>query len=151
MNKIHHTVTSEGLTSKKNIGLERSKNIIKVTTQMKIRSALHPLTRRYRTDLMQQSLRRTTFYGDTFFAKTLSILNNTCGELFIDGQGFTYVYPMHAKSEVDISHGKLRHDVGIPNQMVTNSLGEHVGKFSSFTCQYNTLKILLKYIEPYSP
>ena len=98
-NKRHHSVSPESLASKWNIGLECSKNTIKATTQMDIRSALHQLTRRYRTDLMQKSLRQlnTTLYGDTFFAKTPSLLNNKCGELITDGQGFTYAYPIQSK------------------------------------------------------
>ena len=69
----HHGVVAELLSLKWGIGLEKGKNTIKNTTQLNVRSALLPLTRRYRTDLLSQRLRRlnTRFYTDTMFSKVV--------------------------------------------------------------------------------
>ena len=51
------------------IGLEKARNTLNNTTQMNVRSALLPLTRRCRTDLLSQRIRRlnTRFYTDNVF------------------------------------------------------------------------------------
>ena len=54
----HHKITPEELSKKLNIGLNTTKKTIKVTTQLGVRSAIGPLTRRYRTDILQNHLRR---------------------------------------------------------------------------------------------
>ena len=60
---------------------------------MSILSSLYPLTMNYRTDLIKKNLRclNATFYGDTFFAKIPSMLNNTHREIFTDRQGWEYL------------------------------------------------------------
>ena len=64
-----HGVDAGLLSLKWGIGLEKARKTLKNTTQMNIRSALLPLTRRYRTDLLSQRLRRLNirFYTDTMF------------------------------------------------------------------------------------
>jgi len=63
----HHGVDASLISLKWGIGLEKAKATLRNTTQLNIRSALLPLTRRYRTDLLSQRLRRlnTRFYTDT--------------------------------------------------------------------------------------
>ena len=80
--------------------MEKAKATLKCTTQKCIRSAILPLTRRYRTDLMSQRLRRlsTTWYTDTLFAKCKSVIGNTCAQMFTDGNSFAYVHPMKTKA-----------------------------------------------------
>jgi len=65
----HHGVDASLLSLKWGIGLEKAKNTIDNTTQINIRSAILPLTRRYRTDLLSQRLRRLNirFYTDSIF------------------------------------------------------------------------------------
>ena len=87
-NDRHHGISAELLAKKWGIGLEKAKATLKCTTQNSVRSAVLPLTRRYRTDLMSQRLRRlnTTWYTDTLFAKETSLVGNTCAQLFTDGE-----------------------------------------------------------------
>ena len=54
--KRHHGSNPELLSQKWGIGLKKAKDTIKNTTQLNIRSAILPLTRRYRTDLVSQRL-----------------------------------------------------------------------------------------------
>ena len=57
-NEKHHSVTPELLTRKWGIGLEKSKETLKATTQDSIFSSPISLTRRYSTHLIPQLLRR---------------------------------------------------------------------------------------------
>ena len=87
INKRHHSVTLELLARKLGICLEKAKETLKATTQDCINSALLPLSRRYRTDLISQRLMRVscTFYSGTLFEKQKSSIGNTCAHMFTDG------------------------------------------------------------------
>ena len=82
-NKRHHEVSPELLAQKWGIGLDKAKATLKCTTQKVTRSAILPLTRRCRTDLMSQRLRRlsTTWYTDTLFSKEKSLVENKCAQI----------------------------------------------------------------------
>ena len=54
----HHDTDPSILARKWGIGLQKAKDTLKCTTQMNMRSAVLPLTRRYRTDLLSPRLRR---------------------------------------------------------------------------------------------
>ena len=100
--KRHHGVDANLLSLKWGVGLEKARNTIKYTTQMNVRSALLPLTRRYRTDLLSQRLKRlsTRFYTDKMFSKIgTSLRGNTCTQIFTDGNGAVLAYPMRSKSQ----------------------------------------------------
>ena len=149
----HHTLTPESLARKWNIGLKTAKATIKATTQLGIRSAIGPLTRRYRTDLMQSRLRRlnTTFYTDTLFAKCKSIAGNSVAQLYTDGEGFIHVDPREKKSQAGLTLDALAEDIGIPQCMIYDGAAEQTGKNSAFQKSIRRLKINGRQTEPYSP
>ena len=55
--KRHHEVTKELLAKKWGISIARAEATLKASTQLSVRSAIMPLSRRYRTDLLSQRLR----------------------------------------------------------------------------------------------
>ena len=71
-NTWHSTHTTEEVSRKFNIGIERAKATIKVTTQRGIRHDVHPLHCRYRADHMQFKQRRLNgqLYCDYLEAST---------------------------------------------------------------------------------
>ena len=72
----HARVTAEDLASRWGIGIATAKATLKATTQLGIRTAVHPLTRRYRTDLIHATSARRLkgrWFTDTLFAKIKSI------------------------------------------------------------------------------
>ena len=93
-------VSPEELARKWNIGLQTAKDTLKVTTQIGIRTAVHPMTRRVRVDHLD--LHRTrlhgTWYADTLFAKVKSKLGNTFANVFTQGK-FTKVVPMTSRAD----------------------------------------------------
>ena len=68
--KRHHGISADLLARKWGIGIDKATLILQFTTQNTVRSALKPLTRRYRTDLLLQRLRRLNcrFYTNVLFA-----------------------------------------------------------------------------------
>ena len=151
--KRHHGVDANLLSLKWGIGLEKARNTIKYTTQMNVRSALLPLTRRYRTDLLSQRLKRlnTRFYTDTMFSKIgTSLRGNTCTQIFTDGNGAVFAYPMRSKAQAGDKLLSLIQQVGIPNELHRDGAPEMGGnsKFNKI-CQEH--RIRSSYTEPHSP
>ena len=118
----HHGMSPELLAQKWGIGIEKAKHTIRGTTQDSIRSAILPLTRRYRTDFMSQRLRRlsTAWYTDTLNSTQKSIIGNTCAQIFTDGKGFTYVHPMKSKAQSGEALHKVTIDIGVPNTLISD-------------------------------
>ena len=85
--------------------MTQAKQTIKVTTQQGVRSAILPLSRRYRTDRMynQRKLRGQRFYTDTLIGKYKSLNNNTCAQIFANESFFAKAYPMEKKSMVGVA------------------------------------------------
>ena len=119
-NKRHHGTDANLLSRKWEIGLRKAKDTIAKTTQLNIRSALLPLTRRYRTDLLPQRLKRlsTRFYTDTAYSKIGdSIQGNTCVQIFTDGDGSIFAYPLKSKADCGDSLQELCSQVGVPREL----------------------------------
>ena len=115
----YHGVDANLLSLKWGIGLDKARNTIKHTTQLNIRSATLPLTKRYRRDLLSQRLRRLNprFYTDTMFSKIgTSLRGNVCAQIFTDGNGAVFAYSMESKSKAGNQLMKLIQQVGIPNE-----------------------------------
>jgi hypothetical protein len=86
-NKRHSIATPEDLARLWNIGIQKAKETVRVTTKKSIRTAIHPMTRRVRVDhlhLHQQRL-RGTWYTDTLLSKVKSKLGNTCANVYTRG------------------------------------------------------------------
>ena len=119
LNQRHTRVTAEEIARKFHCGLQTAQNTLKATTQMGIRHAIHPLSRRYRTDIMQSRLRRLagTWFADTMFSTCKSLNGKTCAHVFTNGK-FVYLEPITSKREVGLALQSFGHDVGIPQTLV---------------------------------
>ena len=135
------------------IGLSKAKATLEATTQENVRSAILPLTRRYRTDLMSQKLKRlrAKFYTDTLFMDETSTKGNTCAQLYADGDGFVHVYPMQSKKQVGESLHQFVNDVGIMNELCSDNAPEQTGANSEFVKATRKYRIKTSTIEPHSP
>jgi hypothetical protein len=103
-NARHSSVSAEELARKWRIGLGTAQNTLKVTTQFGLRHAVHPLRRRYRTDLMTMNLRRinTTLYTDTLISKVKSLRGMKVAQVYANDD-MVSVHPMRSKADVDES------------------------------------------------
>ena len=132
--KRHSQVTSKNLSEKWNIGLEQAKQTLQVTTQKGVRSAIMPLSRRYRTDLMyqQKKLRNQKFYTDTVFGKCKSLTNNTCIQIFANEAYFVKAYPMEKKSMAGLALRQFVRDYGVPEKLTSDGASEQTGPRTEF-------------------
>ena len=83
-NKQHHGISTDILTRKWGVGLDKENRTLQSTTQDNVISALKPPMQRYRIYFLSQRLRRLNcrFYADTLFSKDKSIVWNTCAQIF---------------------------------------------------------------------
>ena len=148
----HHAITPDLLSRKWGIGLDKAKATLACTTQENIRSAVLPLTRRYRTDLLSQRLKRLscTMWTDTLFAKEKSLLGHTCAQIFTDGEGFVYVHPMTTKAHAGDALNCVTRDIGIPNTLISDNAGEQDGKDTEMQECVRRCKMDYRTTEPYS-
>jgi hypothetical protein len=127
-----HTVTKQlfvdgnQLASKWAIGKNVAEMTVKATTQLFIRSALHPIDRRFKTKntTLRYNHLKCRFTSDTFFANKPSLLNHTCAQLFISDFGYGKFCPMKLKSEAGYALQELIQGVGIPEQIHTDGARE---------------------------
>lgn len=149
----HHEVTPELLATKWGCGLKTAGNTLKHTTQLGIRSAIGPLTRRYRTDLLQLHHRRlnTVIYTDTMFSKSKSLKGHTCAQVFTDGKGFIHAVPMKSKKEAGDALRQFINDFGIPIKMAYDGAKEQVGPGTEFQKALRIYHIASHTSEPETP
>ena len=137
--KRHSQVTSENLSERWNIGLQQAKQTMKVTTQKGVRSAIMPLSRRYRADLMYQQRRlNQKFYTDTLMGKYKSLTGNTCIQIFANESQFVKAYPMESKAEAGLALRQFVRDYGAPDKLTSDGAGEQTGGKTAF--MYNVRK-----------
>ena len=150
--KHHHEVTKELLSKKWGISISRAEATLKASTRLSMRSAIMPLSRWYRTDLLSQRLRRlsTCFYTDTMLMKTRSSRGNICAQLFTDGS-FSYVQPMQSKADAYEGLAAFGHDIGIPRDMVSDNSKEQTNHGTEFMKLLRKWRTISRSIEPYSP
>lgn len=95
---------SETLARRWMVGDKIAQATIKATTQSFIRSAIHPIERRFRTKVatLHYDQVKCRFYSDTFFSSETSVINNTYGQMFITNFGFVKFVPLKTKAEAPI-------------------------------------------------
>ena len=151
--KRHHGTDPILMARKWGIGLDTAKKTLGCTTQLNIRSAILPLTCRYRTDLLSQRLKRLScrFYTDAAHAKFKSHTGNTYAQIFTDGEGFVVAFPIRTKDEAGESLQRLCRDVGIPNELHSDNANEMTAPGTKFQQIVKDNKIKHTSIEPHSP
>ena len=89
----HVKISAELLADRFGIGLERARQTLKSTTQRGTRSALLPITRRYRAD-RKFGVRRLNgkFSTDTIWAKSKTLRRNVASQIYSHKCGFNAAY-----------------------------------------------------------
>ena len=141
----HSSVTFQSLSHKWNIGLETDKQTLQVTTQRGIRTAVHPLHRRYCVDHLHLNRQRLNgdWFTDTLFLKVTSIQGKMCAQVFTYGS-FTTVHPLRSKAKFVQALTEFADNVGIPDSLLSDGAPEIVGPRTDFMKEVNRLKIKLK-------
>ena len=149
----HPAISSEQLSERWNIGLKNARQTLKVTTQRGVRSAILPLSRRYRTDRMynQRKLRNQKFYTDTLIGKFNSLTNNTCAQIFANESYFVKAYPMESKASAGQALRQFVRDYGVPEQLTSDGSGEQTGPTTLFMKNVRKYNIEHHISEPHRP
>jgi hypothetical protein len=112
-----------------NVGLETANQTLNATTQLALRHTLHPIHRRYRTQVAQLryprlSGRHGRFHTDSFFGSTPSIHGSTMGQMYTNDMNFTKFYPMKTKAEAPNTLISFMQDIGIPSELHSDDAKE---------------------------
>lgn len=145
---MHSVISAENMSKKWKIGIETAKRTMQVTTQCGVRTAMHPITRRYRVDHLQLHKNRLNshFYGNSLVAKTKSLQGNNGAPVYTNGK-FTAIYPWKLKSDVGQILSDFCADVGIPEQLTADLAGEQSGLGTDFLATARQLRIDMHWTE----
>jgi hypothetical protein len=119
-----------------NVGLDKAKETLHVTTQKSIRYALHPIHRRYRVDhLLHLGLQARQivkqFYLDHMQSKVKSLAQNTGAFVFTTGN-FSKVYPVTSTAQAGEVLAEFVRDVGVPTDIRTDLASYFTGRDTDF-------------------
>ena len=151
-NERHRSVTPEELSETWCIGLEQARNTVKITTQKGTRSAIRPLSRRYRADrVFERPLLRGHFYSDTMDGRHKSLDGNKYAQIFANKDFFGVAYPMEAKSGAGDALRQFVYDYGRPEKLTTDDSREQTGKKAEFMSNVQKYTIDPTVTEPDRP
>jgi hypothetical protein len=136
------------------IGLDTADKTLAATTQLALRHTLHPIHRRYKTQVAQLryprlSGRHGKFHTDTFFSSISSIHGATMGQMYTNDTHFTKFYPMKRKGEAPDTLISFMQDIGIPSELHSDDAKELTqGRMAAIAREF---WIKTTQSEPYSP
>lgn len=153
-NERHRKLDAEALSENWMIGRKRAMDTINATTQLGTRSAITPLSRRYRAD-HYYGLKKlnTKFSTDTLYPDARSIIGNTHAQIYSNKAGFVVCYPMRGitgnatgQSLLDFSH-----DFGVPAHLTFDGYSSQVGPNTLFMKTIRKYNIQHHVSEPRRP
>ena len=119
----HASATPECISDIFGVSRDTAKQMLQVTTQHGIRSAEHPLRRRYQMDLLSLKYRHlnTTMYNDMMHFNVKSLSQHKCTQVYATND-FAMAYPVRAERFIGNTLGLLAEDVGILREMITDNV-----------------------------
>ena len=137
----HSGLTKEVLARRWGTSLETADRTLKVvTTQEGIRTELCSVERRFKS--FSKHLNYPTlmgrWYSDTLFAKCWSIRSYTCGQVFTNGLGDTFIYPLRKKREAGHGLKSFILENGAMETLITDNAKEE-GKHGAHDTLWNQL------------
>jgi hypothetical protein len=88
-------------------------------------------------------------YSDTMFSKVKSLQQNSCAQVYTDGQGYSLLYPLKSKSLAWTTIKSLISDMNaIPDAIITDGAMEVTG--GHWKKETQDFWILQRFSEPYS-
>ena len=146
----HTDVSPQDLSERWGIGIQTAIQTLKRTTQRFLRSAVLPLSRRYRADRMYS---RKTLAGewstDTVDGKCKSLDGNRYGQVFANKQYFAKFYPMDSKSKAGEALKLFCKEFGVPEKLVFDGSKEQNMKGTEFMKQVRQHNIDYHTSEPH--
>ena len=132
----HSDVSPENLSERWFISIKTAKETLKRTTQKFLRSAILPLSRRYRADRMFHIKRlQGEWSTDTLDGRTKSLDGNRYAQVFANKEYFAKIYPMDSKAKAGDALKVFCREFGVPDHLTFDGSGEQNGKNTTFMKQ----------------
>ena len=148
----HSDVTPEDLSERWSISIAQAALTLKATTQKYLRSALMPLSRRYRVDrFFEQKQFRAHVYSDTLDGRTRSILGNRYGQVFATKDFFCEIYPIEKKNKAGDALKLFISDYGVMEFLTFDGSKEQTKPKTEFMRQIRKHGIKYHVSEPERP
>ena len=144
----HSEVTPSAIAKKFNISLETAERTLDATTQAGIRTAKHPMVKRYRIDHLHLNRRMLpgTWYCDLLYSKVKSLDGNTCAVVITNGS-YTRVTPLASARDASTALKEMAEDVGAPAHLVADLDPVLSGKHTEWMKLIRHYKIRLTWSE----
>ncbi|KAI2507356.1 Reverse transcriptase (RNA-dependent DNA polymerase) [Fragilaria crotonensis] len=131
----HVKVTAHSLAEKFGISIPRAQRTLKVTTQRGVRSAILPISRRYRADRVF-SVKRLNgkFATDTAYGKVKSLRGNVGSQVFSHKCGFKACYPLQKVDGNSVGDALTQFisDYGTPERLTFDGASVQTGPKTRF-------------------
>ena len=145
----HSSVTPEDLSERWSISLHQAKETLKRTTQKIIRSAVLPLSRRYKADRMFHLKRLDGDWStDTLVARVTSKDKNKYGQVFANKAYFAAIYPMDSKGKAGEALKCFCTEFGVPERLTFDGSKEQTKKGTVFMKEIRRHDIDYRVTEP---
>lgn len=134
-NERHLKATAELVAERFGISPVRAQRTLRVTTQRGVRSAILPISRRYRADRMFGVKRlHGKFATDTAYGKVRSLRGNIGAQLFTHKCGFKASYPLQKINGDSIGDAltQLISDFGVPERLTFDGASVQTGPKTRF-------------------
>ena len=131
----HNKLCADKLADLWGVGPSKAAATIKVTTQRGIRSAILPISRRYRTDRMYNVKRlNSRFATDTLWADHKSLNQHKYAQIYTHKNGFAAAYPLDDASgkSIGFSLKDFISDFGAPEHLTFDGASAQVGRNTLF-------------------
>ena len=142
----HSNTTPEDLSETWGISVQQAKLTLDATTQRHARSAIMPLSRRYRLDRMYEPKRlRCDMSSDTMDPRCNGMHGYKYCQVFGNKYMFCAAYPIERKSDCHVALKHFIRDYGASDSMITDGSGEQTSKdknFSKCLRKYNIRQIV---------
>ena len=142
----HSNTSPEDLSETWGISVQQAKLTLDATTQRHARSAIMPLSRRYRLDRMYEPKRlRCEMSSDTMDPRCEGMHGYRYCQVFSNKSMFCVAYPIERKSDCHVALKSFIRDYGASDSMITDGSGEQTSKdkeFSKCLRKYNIKQII---------
>jgi len=132
----HTDVSPSDLSDRWFISIPQAKLTIKKSTQKFLRSAILPLTRRYRADQMFYRKQLSGQWStNTMDGRVKSLDGNRYAQVFSNKQYFSKLYPIERKNEAGSALKLFCQEFGVPEHLTFDGSKEQNGKNTDFMHQ----------------
>ena len=131
--KRHPVVSSESIADRWYIGKKNADQTYKVTSQNGVRSAILPLSRRYRADRhFDRPTLKGKWYTDYMFGRTKSLDGNVGAQVFANKEFFVTAYPTESKKLCGKALKTFCTEFGAPEKLTFDGAKEQVKSGTDF-------------------